>query len=71
MKSLKITYIALLASLAVVFGYIESLFPLPVPIPGVKLGISNIVILFALIKTAKRDAFFIMLIKIIVFFSLR
>ncbi|MCR4718022.1 MAG: Gx transporter family protein [Firmicutes bacterium] len=66
MKSLKITYIALLSSLAVVFGYIESLFPLPVPIPGVKLGISNIVILFALIKMTRRDAFFIMLIKIIV-----
>lgn len=66
MKSLKITYIALLSALAVVFGYIESLFPLPVPIPGVKLGISNIVILFALIKMTRRDAFFIMLIKIIV-----
>ncbi len=66
MKSHKITHIALLASLAVVFGYIESLFPLPVPVPGVKLGVSNIVVLFALIKMTKRDAFFIMLIKIAV-----
>lgn len=66
MKSHKLTYIALLASLAIVFGYIESLFPLPVPIPGVKLGISNIVILFALIKMNRQDAFFIMLIKVIV-----
>jgi heptaprenyl diphosphate synthase len=66
MKSHKITYIALLASLAIVFGYIESLFPLPIPIPGVKLGISNIVILFALLKMSGRDAFFIMLIKVIV-----
>lgn len=66
MKSHKLTYIALLASLCIVFGYIESLFPLPVPIPGVKLGISNIVILFALIKMSRQDAFFIMLIKVIV-----
>ena len=66
MKSHKITYIAILSSLAVVFGYIESLFPLPISVPGVKLGISNIVILFALIKTDRRDAFFIMLIKITV-----
>lgn len=66
MKAHRITYIALLSSLAVVFGYIESLFPLPVPVPAVKLGISNIIILFALIKMSRRDAFFIMLIKITV-----
>lgn len=64
MKPAKITYISLLSALAVVFGYIESLFPLPIPIPGVKLGISNIVILFAIIKMSKRDAFLIMLIKV-------
>ena len=66
MKSAKITYIALLSALAVVFGYIESLFPLPVPVPGIKLGISNIVILFAIIRMNRRDAFLIMLIKVMV-----
>ena len=66
MKSAKITYIALLSALAVVFGYIESLFPLPVPVPGIKLGISNIVILFAIIKMNRRDAFLIMLIKVMI-----
>jgi len=66
MKSAKITYIALLSALAAVFGYIESLFPLPVPIPGIKLGLSNIVILFALVKMDGRSAFFIMLIKVLI-----
>ena len=66
MKSAKITYIALLSALAAVFGYIESLFPLPVPVPGIKLGISNIVILFALIRMNRRDAFLIMLIKVMI-----
>lgn len=66
MKSARITYIALLGALSAVFGYIESLFPLPVAIPGIKLGISNIVILFALLKMNKSDAFFVLIIKILV-----
>ena len=66
MRSARITYIAVLGALAVVFGYIESLFPLPIGIPGIKLGISNIVILFALIKMNKSDAFFVLIIKVLV-----
>lgn len=66
MKSARIAYIALLGALSVVFGYIESLFPLPIAIPGIKLGISNIAVLFALIKMNKSDAFFVLIIKILV-----
>lgn len=66
MKSARITYIAVLGALTVIFGYIESLFPLPIAIPGIKLGISNIVILFALLKMKKSDAFFVLLIKVLV-----
>lgn len=66
MKSARITYVALLGALSAVFGYIESLFPLPVAIPGIKLGIANIVILFALLKMNKSDAFFVLVIKIAV-----
>ena len=66
MNSARITYIALLSALSAVFGYIESLFPLPIPVPGIKLGLSNIVILFALIRMNKRDAFLIMLIKVMI-----
>ena len=66
MRSARIAYIALLAALAAVFGYIESLFPIPVPIPGIKLGLSNIAVLFALYKMRKSDAFLIMLIKVTV-----
>ena len=66
MNSARIAYIALLSALAAVFGYIESLFPIPVPIPGIKLGLSNIAVLFALIKMNKSDAFFIMLLKVLI-----
>lgn len=65
MKTKSITYISILACLSIIFGYIESLFPAS-PIPGIKLGISNIVILFAIYKTDFHSAFLIMLIKVLV-----
>lgn len=65
MLSSKIAKNSVLAALAIIFGYIESLLPIA-PIPGIKLGISNIVILYALKTSGKADAFFIMLIKVIV-----
>lgn len=66
MKTKKLTQIALLSSLAVICGYIESLIPIIVSVPGIKLGISNVVILFALFRLDKSSAFFIMLVKVAV-----
>ncbi len=65
MKNKKIAYISLLSALAIVFGYIEGLFPAFAAIPGIKLGISNIVILLALYQTDKMTAYFIMIIKVL------
>lgn len=65
MFSSKIAKTSVLTSLAIIFGYIESLFPVA-PIPGIKLGISNIVILYALKSGGKAEAFFIMFIKVVV-----
>lgn len=63
MNNKKITQTAILAALAIVFGYVESLIPLPVPIYGAKVGVSNIVILFSIYKLGALYAFGIMLIK--------
>ena len=65
MNSKKISYVAMLSALAIIFGYIESLFP-AAPIPGIKLGLSNIVILFVIYRMDKTSAFFIMLVKVFV-----
>lgn len=66
MKTKKLTYLALLSTISVIFGYIEMLFPIPLPVPGIKLGLGNIVILVALYKFTLKDAWFIMLIKVMV-----
>jgi len=47
----KLTYMAILTALAVIIHVVESWIPLPIPIPGVKLGLANIVTLFALFYT--------------------
>ncbi len=65
MKNNRITKTAMLAALAIVFGYIESLIPLPIPVYGAKVGISNVVILSALYMLGAPYAFGIMLIKTI------
>jgi heptaprenyl diphosphate synthase len=60
-----IAYIALLASLTLVLGYIESTVPLPVTIPGVKLGLANITVLVALYLLGPRWALAIMFLKVL------
>lgn len=44
----KMTTLALLISVAMILSYIESLVPVFVSVPGVKLGLSNIATVFAL-----------------------
>ncbi len=44
----KLTLTAILVSCAMILSYIEVLLPIPLPIPGIKLGLANIATLFAL-----------------------
>ena len=55
----------LLTALALCAGYLEMLVPLPVGIPGVKLGLGNAVVLFALERMGARPAFYLMLAKVL------
>ena len=65
MKSKKIAYYGLCIALAFVLSYVESLFPTFIAVPGVKLGLTNLVVLIALVKISKKDAFFINMIRIL------
>ena len=48
MKIRKLAWMGLLASLAIIFGYVEMLFPVFAGIPGIKLGLANLVTVFVL-----------------------
>lgn len=54
-----------LTAAALVCGYLELLIPLPVTVPGVKLGLGNVVILMALERLGARAGLFLMFIKVI------
>lgn len=54
-----------LTALALVAGYVEVLVPLPVTVPGVKLGLGNAIVLFALVRLGARPAAFLMLAKVL------
>ncbi|MDO4732947.1 MAG: Gx transporter family protein [Bacillota bacterium] len=55
----------LLVALAAIFSYLEALFPLPLGIPGLKLGLANVVIVFALYCYGWRTAFWVSLCRIL------
>ncbi len=48
MKTKKMTYVTMLAAIAILFHMIEGMIPIPLPVPGFKLGLVNIVGLIAL-----------------------
>lgn len=66
MKNKTIAKTALLAALSIIFGYIEHLLPLPIPVYGAKIGISNIVILTSLYLLPGALSWGILLIKVFV-----
>ncbi len=66
MKNKSIATVSIVTAVALVLGYIESLIPSPIPIPGVKLGFSNIAILFTLYKLGKKEALLVLILKVLV-----
>ncbi|MGN0523441.1 MAG: Gx transporter family protein [Eubacterium sp.] len=65
-KIKRISIVALSVALAFVLSFFESLVPVNIGIPGVKLGIANVVVLTALYLLPKRDAFFISMVRILI-----
>ena len=65
-RSSRIATTALLAALALIFSYVEAIIPMPIAVPGVKLGIANLAVLIALYRFDFRYALSINLIRIIV-----
>ena len=55
----------MLASVALVMGYIESLIPIPYPVYGMKIGLANIVIVWVLYTINIKAAGTISLVRIL------
>ena len=55
----------LLTAIALVLGYIEQFIPITQSIPGVKLGLSNTVLLYALYLANPLSAWLLMVLKVV------
>lgn len=64
MNTKRIALNAVLTALALSVFIIEQQIPLPIPVPGVKLGLSNVVTLFSLFALSPVDAFIILSLRI-------
>ena len=60
-----IAHFGLLIALALVLSYLESLLPLSFGVPGVKLGLPNLVVIFALYRLSPKAAAVISLLRVL------
>lgn len=63
--AVRTAYYGMFVALAFVFSYIEVLFPFSIGIPGIKLGLANIVVLTILYAMGTKEAFVISCIRIV------
>ena len=64
MKTRRLTTMALLCAIALTIFIIEAQIPLPIPIPGIKLGLSNIVTVYAVYALGPGAAAAILFVRI-------
>lgn len=55
----------MLISLAFIFSYLEAIIPIPIPIPGVKLGLANLVTIVGLYTVGVKGTVAVSLIRIV------
>ena len=61
----KITVYAMCISLAFLLSYLEAMLPVSGMVPGMKLGLTNLIVLFALYYLGHRAAFFVNVVRIL------
>lgn len=67
----RLVLLGILAALAIVLSIVESLLPLPTPVPGIKFGLANIVVMYALVFLSWRDALVLAVLKALFAFITR
>lgn len=61
----RVTDFGALTALAFIFSYLESLIPIPIGIPGVKLGLANLVVVVVLFTLGTRQAAYVSFVRIL------
>ena len=61
----KVAYFGVLVALALVFSYVEYLIPIPVGIPGIKIGLANLIVMITLYKMGGKEAFLLSVVRVL------
>ena len=64
MKS-RVAYFGVFTALALIFSYVESLIPIQIGIPGVKLGLANLMIVIALYKMSLKETYLLSITRVV------
>lgn len=64
MKS-RVAYFGVFTALALIFSYVETLIPFNLGIPGVKLGLANLIIVVALYKMRLSEAYLLSVVRVL------
>ena len=60
----RLTHLALFTALALIVFIIEAQIPPLIPVPGIKLGLANVITLVVLERFGRRDAFLVFLLRV-------
>ena len=66
MRTKKLVLNSILVALSAIFSYVEAIIPIPLGIPGIKLGLANVVTVFALYRIGLSSAVLISAVRIII-----
>ncbi len=61
----KLVFMALLTAISLCVWLIEAQIPLPIPVPGVKLGLASVITLTAMSLLGRREALRVLLVRIV------
>lgn len=64
-KSQTVAFFGVFTALAMIAGYVERLIPSPVPVPGIKLGVANVIVIVCLYLYGGRAALGVNLLRIL------
>lgn len=61
----RITYTGMFVAIAMVFSYLESMIPVNIAVPGIKLGLANMVTIVVMYRLRIADAWIVSLVRVV------
>lgn len=65
LRNNKVAVLGVFTAVGLLLGYIESLFVIPIKIPGVRIGLSNLIIVLVLYLFGPTSAFLVLIVKVL------